>query len=406
MPSYAAFIGHQPHLSVAELAATVPGFLLHGKIDRIIALFDSGANLDAAFLDTLGGTVILAEKIAKEKPTLEDVPNVLAEKLMPIKGKVMFSLRTYGVSPKNVKELYRKSKDLLKKKGKPSRYVGNEHKPAPSVVLRQNGLLDGSGGCEVTIIQREDEPLWIGITVGAQDVDAYTLRDMEKPVRDTTVGLLPPKLAQIMINFGLWLGKKKPEEESKIPIIFDPFCGTGVIPMECMIRKFPVLASDKSEKAVSGCTKNLDWMRKQFEIKKSDVPSRVWKQDATKKFELKETVDAIVTETSLGPALKDRPTMKEVQKLVSENEKLQADFLKNAAATLPGVPVVCSWPVWYASKTPVYLEKIWNVATDLGYQPILPPTIEIVDNRMSLLYRRPEQIVGREIVLLRAKKKK
>lgn len=410
MPSYAAFIGHQPHLSLAELAATVPGFFLQQKIGRSAVLFDSASPLDAAFLDTLGGTIVLAEKVM-EITTIDDVPGLLGKTLLPISGKVTFSIRTLGVASRAVRELYRKSKDHLKKKGKPSRYVGNESAPAASIVLRENGLLDRSGGCEVVIIQEKKADdaslLWIGLTVGAQDVDAYTRRDMGKPVRDTGVGLLPPKLAQIMLNFGVWLATKnpKPETRNPKPTILDPFCGTGVIPMEALLRGFVALASDKAEKAVTGCAKNLEWLRKEFDVKKSTVPSRVWKHDAVKPFEMKETVDVIVTETSLGPALTKRPTAKDVQKLRSDNEKLQADFLRNCAATLPGVPVVCTWPVWYPAKAPLGLEKIWDVASGLGYQAVLPPSIEIVNDRMSLVYRRPDQFVGREIVMLKAKRK-
>ena len=115
-------------------------------------------------------------------------------------------------------------------------------------------------------------------------------------------------------------------------------------------------------------------------------------------------MDAIVTETSLGPPLTKRPTLRDVATMKSENEKLQEGFLQSAAASLPGVPIVCIWPVWYPSKSPVFLDRIWNVASDLGYQAVLPPTIEIIGERMSLLYRRPDQMVGREIVLLRAKR--
>ncbi|MSR86646.1 hypothetical protein EXS70_00520 [Candidatus Peribacteria bacterium] len=413
MPSYAAFIGHQPHLSLAELAATVPGFLLHEKINHSVVLFDSGVPLDAKFMDTLGGTIVLAEKLEDAKARTEDIPEILGKLLMPIKGKVTFSLRTLGFAPGTVRDFYRKSKLHLKKKGKPSRYVGNERVAAPSIVLRDNGLLDRSHGCELCVIQHAAEAstsplLWIGITVGAQDVDAYTKRDMEKPVRDTSVGLLPPKLAQILVNFGVWLAKKN---QSPGPmVILDPFCGTGVIPMECLMRGFTALASDKSEKAITGTTKNLEWLRKQFEISKTKAPSRVWKQDATKPFdakahpELAKGVDAIVTETTLGPALTKRPTMKEVNTLRSDNEALQIGFLESAAASLPGVPIVCIWPVWYPSKAPVALEKVWKAAEKLGYQAVLPPTIEIVDGRMSLLYRRPDQFVGREVVIFKAKK--
>ncbi len=406
VPSYAAFIGHQPHLSLAELAATVPGFFLHQKVERSVVLFDSTATLDAAFLDTLGGTIVLAEKIADDKLTLDGIPELFARKLMPVKGKATFSLRTLGVPSAGVRDLYRRSKLLLKKKGKPSRYVGNERAAAPSIVLRDNDLLSGKGGCEICVIKGE-ELFWVGVTVGAQDIESYTKRDMEKPVRDTGVGLLPPKLAQMLLNLGLWLGKVNVAERKKgspPATVFDPFCGTGVVPMECLIRGFGVLASDKSEKAVTGCTKNLEWTRKHFEIKKSEVPSTVWKQDATKAFDVKTKPDVIVTETTLGPSLMKRPTARDVQKLKSDNEKLQIDFLKNCAETLPGVSIVCTWPVWYPSKSPVALERVWDAAQKLGYQAVLPPTIEIVGDRMSLLYRRPDQFVGREIVMLRAKK--
>lgn len=429
MPSYAAFIGHQPHLSLAELAATVPGFMLHEILDGSVVLFDSAAPLDACFLDTLGGTVMLAEKLQDGISSIDEVPDVLAKRLMPVKGKVTFSLRTVGLEPAAVKILYRKSKDHLRKKGKPSRYVGNERRAAPSIVLREHKLLDGSGGSELVILRRNAEKegmaplLWTGVTVGAQDVARYSSRDMEKPVRDTGVGLLPPKLAQIMINFGLWLtesGKRKMENADKklatshsrlagghFPhtAVYDPFCGTGVIPIECMLRGFVALASDKSEKAVSGCTRNLEWTRKKFGVKKSSVPSRVWKHDATKPFEMKDKVDAIVTETSLGPSLQKRPSAREAQKLRAENEKLQQAFLRSAAASFPETPIVCSWPVWYASKTPIRLERIWQAADDCGYQAVLPPTIEIIGGRVSLLYRRPGQFVGREIVLLRPKRR-
>lgn len=417
MPSYAAFIGHQPHLSLAELAATVPGFLLHEILDGSVVLFDSAAPLDSDFLDTLGGTVMLAEKLQDGISSIDEVPDALAKRLMPVKGKVTFSLRTVGLEPAAVKILYRKSKDHLKRKGKPSRYVGNERRAAPSIVLREHKLLDGSGGSELVILQRNAEKegmaplLWTGVTVGAQDVEKYSSRDMEKPVRDTGVGLLPPKLAQIMINFGIWLvkaAKKQNESENRrigAFTIFDPFCGTGVIPIECMLRGFVALASDRSEKAVSGCARNLEWVRKQFGVRKSSVPSRVWKHDATKSFEMKDEVDAIVTETSLGPSLQKRPTAREAQKLRAENEKLQQAFMRSAAASFPETPIVCSWPVWYASKTPIRLERAWQAADDFGYQAVLPPTIEIVKGRVSLLYRRPGQFVGREIVLLRPKRR-
>lgn len=421
MPSYAAFIGHQPHISLAELSATVPGFTIREIVQKTAVVFDASEALPEGWLQKLGGTVVFAEQL-EGKNSLGEIPALLLEQVKHVKGKTTFSLRTAGLSPRQTSELYRTCKEHLKNNGKPSRYVGNERKPALSVVLRSQGLLDAKHGCELTIIKME-KSLWVGVTRDAQDINAYTKRDMEKPVRDMTVGILPPKLAQVMLNFGVWLAngdaprplppapdaKKNAKILTRPFTVLDPFCGTGVIPMECMLRGYETLASDKAEKAVSGTQKNLEWVRKHWKILKTDVPADVWKQDALKEFDLtKEKIqmpDVIVTETSLGPNLKTRPTAKQAQMLKSDNEKLQEDFLKNAAKSFPGIPLVVTWPAWYYSKGGLLLDRIWKTVEKLGYEAVLPPHITPIMGRPSLLYRRPDQFVAREIVLLRPKKK-
>lgn len=418
MPRYVAFLGHQPQLSLAELAATVPGFSLQKIQQQKIAFFESSEALAPAFLKQLGGTVVLAEHLADSHDAMEDVPKILKSAVKSVKGKVTFGLRTAGLSGPVVKDLYRKSKNLLRQREIPSRYVGGPGKAALAVVLHDEGMLDGKHGCEITVLaatetaddaEATETANWIGRTIAAQDIDAYTKRDMRKPVRDTTVGLLPPKLAQILLNLGHWLvlEAKGPDalrqgKKERPLVVLDPFCGTGVIPMETILRGWTILASDVSLKAVNGCEKNLDWLRKEEKILKKDVPSTVWKQDAAKPFALKQLPDVVVTETSLGPPITARPTLKDIARMKSENEKLQAAFLQNAAATLRGVPLVCTWPVWYAQNDQIFLEKIWDVVGKAGYQATLPPGIQpTIAGRVSLLYRRPDQFVGREIVLLK-----
>src|SRR3989344_5783631 len=437
MPSYAAILGHQPRISIAELSASMPGFILRKNIGKQVILFESSAELSLKEFSTIGGTVVAARAISESTLGLEDVPQMIVNESASIKGKVTFGLRTYGIPRKKVRDLYRLGKDALKKHGRPALYVGTERAPAAAVLLHDAGMLDGSHGCEIFLVSDADAALeselpegsdvWIGRTVFAQDVDAYSKRDMEKPARDTTVGLLPPKLAQILLNFGAWLAKpgsglrtsfgsaqdksdkgkptKSEIRNSKSFTILDPFCGTGVIPMEALLRGWNVIASDIMQKAVNACDKNLEWLRKEESILKRDVTSTVFKHDAVKPFDLKEMPDMIVTETSLGPPLTHRPTIKDAQKLKTENEKLQAGFLKNMAVCFPGVPVVCTWPVWYHSKGQIHLEKIWETLHDIGYHATLPPGIESdVEGRLSLVYRRPDQFVGREIVMLVPKK--
>ena len=213
MPSFAAFLGHQPHISIAELAAILPDFSLE-KVTKDVAIFQTGYELNARFIDLLGGTMVIAQQITGASMELKDIPQLLSNEVQGGKrSKVTFSIRSVGLPPRQLHDLYRACKQYLKQKGQPSRYVGNEHKPAMPLVLHENDMIEGKRGCEIAIIaDQETGDLWIGRTVAAQDVDAYTKRDMEKPVRDTGVGLLPPKLAQILLNLGLWTAQqeKKP----------------------------------------------------------------------------------------------------------------------------------------------------------------------------------------------------
>lgn len=403
MPVFAAFLGHNPPLSKSELAAVLPDISFGSFIGKQVQVFETEHPIDQQWLSMVGGTMIIAKRIGEGNVSLSDVPAALLIELAGVKGKATFSLRTVGLSPRDVRALYRDCKNHLKAKSMPSRYIGNEREAALAVQLHDEELLDGTGGVELVVL-RDGKHVWIGRTVAAQDTKKYTKRDMEKPVRDTSTGLLPPKLAQLMINLGLSFIRGKDGGLPDTVTIFDPFCGTGVIPMECVLRGIHVLASDVAPKAVTGTTKNLEWTRRIFNVSK-DVTSTVWKQDATKAFELPKKPDVIVSETTLGDALKRRPLPKEIAALKKQVEAIEAGFLKNASTALKGIPIVCMWPVWYGPKGPVFCDKLPDISVKHGYKLVLPQGITSMTNpRTSLLYRRSDQFVGREIVLLKPKR--
>jgi len=409
---YAAVLGHQPHLSLAELQSVIPGFDVKRVVRGQVAIFDTSETLAPGILEGLGGTVAIAERITENDLSLDDIPQVVSKETAGVKKKITFGLRCYGIMSRDIRTMYRKTKDLLKYQMRPCRYIGNDEHPAATALLLDSDILTGKRGREIFLIS-EEQGLWVGRTIAAQDINAYTHRDMKKPVRDTTVGLLPPKLAQIMLNLGGWLAGSSQKSAGsgkrvKAPAltVLDPFCGTGVIPMEALLRGWNVLASDNSVKAVNGTQKNIEWLRKELGIFKKDVSDTVWKQDATKPFSLKTKPDMIVTETSLGPALEKRSSQRDAQKLKSDSEKLEAEFLRNVSKTLPGVPVVLSLPFWRIKGARIQLEKIWDVITECGYTPTLPACIEpSAPGRLSLLYERRDQFVGREIVMLLSKKR-
>lgn len=412
MPQYAAVLGHQPHITIAELAATVPGFSLDAIVHKHVALFSATGDIDSDAFSMLGGTVMLAERITEADVSVSDIPQILSKEVASVKKKVTFGLRCYGIGKSDIKHAYRMGKEILKKQGRSCRYIGNDRKPAAAAALLDADIADGKKGVELFVIQLKSE-LWVGKTIGVQDINAYTWRDMEKPVRDTTVGLLPPKLAQIMLNLGAWVvrdnlpedvKKKNAERKRKkkeLYTVLDPFCGTGVIPLECLLRGWNVIASDNAQKAVTGTQKNLEWVRKEKKILKKDVSDAVSKHDATKPFKLKNLPDMVVTETSLGPSISKKITKTDARKYQKDNEKLQKEFLENAAETLPDVPLVCTWPFWRIGNDVIRLEKIWDALEKAGYRAVCPEGSDPEDpEKPSFLYQRKDQFVGREIVIL------
>ncbi len=422
MPSYCAFLGHQPHVSLAELAALLPDFRAKHQWDARIITFETEKDLTTGWLSRLGGTVLVAREIqmpdsasGKRKIALEDViPQMLCKEVKKSvsesgkkKRKVTFSFRCLNVPRSKIRSLYRTCKHALKERETPSRYIGNERHPAKPGTLLLRGI-PGPGSCELVILQSSDgKRTWVGGTCAVQDIEAYTARDMGKPFRDTKTGLLPPKLAQVMLNLAtitqpsdvrshLSDASKTWEKMS----IWDPFCGSGVILIEALIRKAHVMGSDRLESAVKGCRQNVKWLRMKEKMPKA-ITDHVFKQNALKIYPdttpRKPTL--VVTETSLGPALSKPPTKREVSTLVRKAEELERGFFEAMAKSFPDIPIVCSFPVYVTRDGQKhFLKKVLDIAGKLGYKvtSVKTPFHKATD-RPSLLYLRPDQSVGREI---------
>ena len=102
--------------------------------------------------------------------------------------------------------------------------------------------------------------------------------------------MLPPKVARMMINLGCQTSDIR-HQTSEIRIL-DPFCGVGTVLAEALIIGKEVIGSDIDPKQVERTRKNLAWLGKKIPLIVSD---------ARKIFEKVPPVEAIVTETDLGP---------------------------------------------------------------------------------------------------------
>lgn len=126
----------------------------------------------------------------------------------------------------------------------------------------------------------------IAKTIWVQDFEDWGKRDYARPTVDPHIGMLPPKVARMMINIGSSgqvLGSS----------ILDPFCGVGTIIMEALEVGLKAIGSDIDPKQIARTRKNLEFFGKK-------APLFVF--DAQKISEKVKDIDAIVTEPFLGPA--------------------------------------------------------------------------------------------------------
>src|SRR6185503_16098722 len=100
-------------------------------------------------------------------------------------------------------------------------------------------------------------------TLFVQDIEAYGARDQARPARDARVGMLPPKLAQIILNLSAGPLRPAAPQLERLRIL-DPFCGTGVILQEALLMGYSVLGTDIEPRMADYSKRNLRWLYEKF----------------------------------------------------------------------------------------------------------------------------------------------
>lgn len=222
-------------------------------------------------------------------------------------------------------------------------------------------------------------------TLAVQNIDAYSLRDYEKPFRDAKNGMLPPKLARMMINFA------HPAQK-----ILDPFCGTGTMILEGIDMGITVEGSDAEERLVQGAAENLEWFMRTTHRGVSTL--KIFQAEAEHlSRHATDTYDAIITEGTLGPAYGSFPRPDHVEKNFRYLSALYKNFFQEAEKVLSpeGIIVMC-FPLYHSANESIsFFEHFKKTLTYFDWKTFTKP----------LLYGRPDQIVWREIVILEKAKK-
>ena len=425
---YAFNLGRVFTLSLAELFAVFENMGLNFRLVdlyREVFIIETDSPLDVQKLQKrVGGTVKIMEvldSLGRKKnlgPSLvfKDYfdAKMLQEKFLSSRtGKIQIGISIYPMARQlplrdEAKRLGLHIKDILTVAGHSVRIVLPQHEAIalPSVVVTGEHLLEK--GAEIDFLVGA-ERIYVAKTITVQDFEDYGRRDYQRPARDLHVGLLPPKVAQIMINLAQI---PDPSGKKLKSFVLDPFVGSGTIIQEAIILGYKAIGSDISEKAVSDSEKNLQWVRNRykvppgrFELIESDVKNL--------KDNLPDSVviEGIVTEGTLGPLYKELPSDKEMQKNFQNLEKIFLAAFKNFKEfLLPEKKIVIALPAYRLETKYIFFEIIDKIK-DLGYDILTPiPDVVIekydflrITSRKSIIYDRKDQFVSREIFVFKLK---
>jgi len=385
---YFFILGRNSALSVAEIEAKLKDVIKSRNLGDSYYIIEATEIIDKKIQEELGGIIKFGEIVfeSNTKSLKEDAIEYISKNL-PEK-RLRFGVNNYGteINPINIK------KDL-KAGGIQSRLVESKEKTLSSVITQKEIL--NKDGIELNLFKSDDNIL-VGRTLACQPFEKFSYRDWERPAIDRLSGMLPPKLARIMINIA---GKDGDVE------FLDPFCGSGTVLMEAALMGFTKIhGSDISEKAVEDTEKNFEWMAEKNLLK--DISPKLFQSDIRKLDNIKDnSIDLIVTEPYLGPPLKASATKDEIFKIKSELEDLYIDTFKVFSRIIKSKgQIVIIMPVFLQDE-PIFLDILEKIKK-LGFEMINPIShtgfkFAEMTERAGILYSREDQRVGREIFVFR-----
>lgn len=392
--NFITLLGRQPELSLAELEQRFGSSNVE-SFGRVAALV-SAAEFD---IQTLGGTVkagrVIAELEKADWPRLSrDIVGRYARELKG-DGKVTLGISVYGrdVASRDVQRTGIALKQALKQQGRSMRLIPNEASTLSTATSHHNKLGLSQNKIELLVFYGPSSVI-VAESTGTQNITALAARDQGRPKRDAFVGMLPPKLALMMINLS-GITNQSHSHATNDTTILDPFCGTGVVLQEAALLGFNVYGSDLSEKMVDYTQQNLEWLGAKHAI--SNV--RVESGDAIEHgWSL--PVTAVVAETYLGQPFSAPPAPDKLDKVRRIVDHITSKFLENLAQQLPsGTPLCLAVPAWRDSRGSfTHLATIKKIES-LGYewQPLKTA------NTHNLIYYREDQVVARQLLLLTKK---
>ncbi|HET9721656.1 MAG TPA: hypothetical protein VFP32_01350 [Candidatus Saccharimonadales bacterium] len=387
-------LGRQPALGIAELESLYGAE--HVQPLPGAALLDIPA--EEINFSQLGGTVKVARLLATlaysdwpklSKYLVENIPP--HAKHLP-EGKFTLGLSVYNLSVPvgKIGQTMLEIKKIVRRAGRPVRVVPNNQSALNSAQVLHNKLTH-KGAWELLFVGAGNQT-YLAQTLFVQDIEAYGSRDQGRPARDARIGMLPPKLAQIIVN--LAVGSPINIEDRTRVRVLDPFCGTGVMLQEALLMGYSVLGTDIEPRMVEYSRRNMKWLFEKYpslegqvDIEPADATKYQWPGFST-----------IASEVFLGRPLAKLPPPAELKQIISDANTITKKFLQNLAPQVKSGRRIClAVPAWHQGGGKFIALPVIDHLTDMGYNYLDLKQA----GRDELIYFRENQVVGRQLLVLK-----
>ncbi len=395
-------LGRQPVLGLAELESLYGAH--HIKPLPGAALLDISA--EEVNFKRLGGTIKVTRLLSVletadwsvlSKFLIDSIPSHM-EFQPPGKFTLGLSLYNLPVPLQKIQATLLEIKKVIRQGGKPVRIVPNKDYALNSAQVLHNKLTY-KGAWELCFI-KDGGRTYLSQTLFVQDIAAYAARDQARPARDARVGMLPPKLAQILVNLAAGLPDLKSNKNWNSGdglvsyLVLDPFCGTGVILQEALLMGYSVYGTDIDPRMVDYTKKNLQWLIGQqpsitgrVAVETADAINYNWPGFST-----------IASEVFLGRPLSSLPPRDKLEEIVSDADTIIKKFLLNLAPQLKAGQQIClAVPAWRRTSGEFVTLPLLDKLTDMGYTY---SDLKHVKHG-ELFYFRDDQVVARQLLRLK-----
>ena len=424
---YIFHLGRIPALSLAEIQAVFEKMKIDYTVDFISPKFlilDIKNKVDfEELLPQMGGIIKIAKVVDKYKDldnALEKTAFIIEDLNQKKSGKkiigysIYFTLNTdknkvFEISEK-MKMKFIEIKKLCSENSSIRIIFPDKNLEIKSVSVVKNKIIKKGGEFNFLFLNDDaphpnplprGEEVILSKTVAVQDIESYSDRDYNRPKKDAKIGMMPPKLAQIMINLA---------QIKKGGVILDPFCGVGTILQEALLNDYRVIGSDANGEQIAGSKENLKWLETKYILEYPDY--KIFQADikSISKKVKQNSIDAIVTESTLGPVYKKVPSKIEIKHNYNLLVKMYLSFFQIAKPILRKKGrLVITIPAYKMKDNSFIVAPFIDRLEKIGYSVVSPLNKEFmmenikITDRNSIIYFRQNQIVAREVFVFENK---